>query len=134
MNKKQNWLIYMLLSTIIWSFFPIISGISLKNIPPFFLLMLATFFAGVSFFIVILVQKKLHELRNIQAWKYALFASVLIGVFHYGFYFSGLRYTTPGNAGIIAQTELIFSFFFFQLGKKESLSWKHIGGIVLIFV
>lgn len=45
--------------------------------------------------------------------------TLIIGIGFYSFYFLGLQYTTAGNASIIAQTEVLFSFIFFTYYEKN---------------
>jgi len=45
-----------------------------------------------------------------------------------------LRYTTAGNASLIAQTEIFFSFLFFNIWHKEYISFEHIMGAILMLI
>lgn len=86
------------------------------------------------FAVIVSVRKKWKEIRNWQAIKYLLCVVLFNGVLFYGFYFFGLKYTDPGNAGLIAQMEVLFTFLFFNIWKKEYISRKYLFGVLLMLL
>ncbi len=63
-----------------------------------------------------------------------LITTFILGIVYYLFYFFGLQYTSPGNASLIALTEVFFSFFFFNVWRKEYISFTHVVGSFLMLV
>jgi drug/metabolite transporter (DMT)-like permease len=43
-----------------------------------------------------------------------------------------LTYTSPGNAGLIAQTEVLFTFIFFNVWRKDYISRKQLFGALFM--
>lgn len=134
MNKKKTWLYPTFWSIVIAGIFPILASEILKNSQPFLQLTGTFFFASIVLWILLLIKGKLHELKNPSAWKYGLLTWVLNWALFYGFYYLGLKFTTPWNAALISQSEVIFSFLFFQSWKKEAFSKEHIfWSLLLVF-
>ncbi|MFZ2188288.1 MAG: DMT family transporter [Candidatus Moraniibacteriota bacterium] len=118
--------------SILWSLFPVITILSLVNISPLLSLAWSTLFAAVFFGIVLSVKNGWKELRNKAAIKDILITTFLLGIVYYGLFFTGLRYTTAGNASLIQLTEIFFSFLFFNIWRKEYFSLAHIAGAILM--
>ncbi len=134
MKHKFIWLIPTSISIVTAALFPIMAADAVTILPPFLSLLLTYIFASIMLLWLVAWQKKLHELKNKVAWKYGLYVGLLNSVAFYGFYYFGLITTSPGNAALIAQTEVIFSFLFFQAWHKEALSRSHIIGAFLIII
>ncbi len=128
------WLLPTIISITMAALFPIMASDAVRALPPFMSLGITYVFASSMLLLILWIQKKTHELKNIRAWKYGLYIGLLNSIAFYGFYYFGLLTTSPGNAALIAQTEVIFAFLFFQVGKKESLSRVHIIGAILIIL
>jgi len=131
-ERKGEWFIFA--SVLLWSFFPVITVLSYGTVPaPLSLawsIVLATFFFGA----VVTYRKKWSEARNPLLWKYALAIALFTGVLYYGLYFIGLETTMPGNAAIIALFEVFTSFLFFNLYRRERISWSHATGAVFVVI
>jgi drug/metabolite transporter (DMT)-like permease len=122
---------YIILESFIWAFFPIITILGIKDTNSIVALFWTTFFSMVFFFLLLIFRNKFNELKDINVWKYSLGISLFIGVIFYGLYFLGLERTNSINGAIVGKFEIITSFIFFQIFKKQSLSKKHITGIIL---
>jgi drug/metabolite transporter (DMT)-like permease len=131
MNETRKGDILILTSDIIWSLFPIVTFLGVKNIPSMLALFWAILFSLLFFLLFISIKKTWWELKNLQIWKYALGTAFFNGVIFYGLYFYGLTKTLPANAAIISAFEVVASYVFFQIIKKESISKKHKWGIIL---
>ncbi|MBP9802886.1 MAG: DMT family transporter [Candidatus Pacebacteria bacterium] len=131
-SKKGN--IFIILEMILWSLFPIISFLGLNGVPVFVSLFWVNIFAVLFFFSLVLLKDKLFELKNKRVWVLTIGVVVFINVLFYGFYFLSLKYTTPANASIVSMFEIITSYIFFQIIKKEHFSKKHILGICLAVI
>lgn len=132
MEHKTTWLYPTLGSILIGSIFPILASHTLKSAPAFLTLTVTFSVAVIILWIIILLQRKIYELKNKEVWRYGLLTGIFNGLLFYGFYYAWLLSTTPGNAALIAQTEVIFSFLYFQAWHKESLSRSHIWGAVIL--
>lgn len=126
--------VFISLEVILWGLFPVVTVLSFRGIPPLISLAWSTLFSAVFFAIVLTVRRSWGELRNTEALKDILIATLLTGVLYYGLYFSGLQHTTAGNASLIALSETLFSFLFFNLWKKESFSFAHGAGVMLMLL
>jgi len=119
---------------LLWSLFPIITILSYASFNPITSLAYSTLFAAVFFGLAMAVRGKLKELYSPAAWKYIFPIAFFIGWLFYGFYFTGLKYTTAGNASIISLMELFFAYLLFNVYKKQSFSKKHTLGAVLMLL
>jgi len=118
----------------IWSLFPILTIISLSSLSPILSLAYSTLFACVFFAIVMAIRGKFSELKTKGIYLQILYIAFFIGWLFYGLYFVGLKYTTAGNASIIALMELFFSYLLFNVWKKQYFSPRHTLGAILMLL
>lgn len=130
--KKGN--IFILVQVVLWALFPVITVLGLSGVSSLVSLFWVNVFAALFFFCIFAFRNKWHELKNKQLWFYILGIVVFIGIIFYGLYFWGLSKTTAGNGSLIALFEIVPSYIFFQLIRKEYLSRKQIIGIVLMII
>ena len=116
----------------LWGLFPVITVVSFSTLAPIVSLAFSVLFAAVFFGLYITARKKWREMQDTSVWKDYLLMALLIGVWYYGFYFYGLKYTRPGNAALIALLEFFYSFLFFNVWKKQFFSLRHIAGALLM--
>lgn len=126
--------LYILGQSIIWAFFPIVTIISFREVPPLFSLAISSVFLVLMFGIILGLRGKFKELSTPGVWKYLPLITIFITFLYYGLYFTGLKFTTPGNAGIIALMEIFFSYLYFNVWRKEFFSASHTIGAVLMLV
>ncbi len=119
---------------VIWAFFPIITILSYQSLPPILSLAYSSIFAVLFFGAIIIFRKKTKEIFHPKVWLYIPVIAFFITILFYGFFFTGLQYTTAGNASIIALMELFFSYLFFNIWKKEYFSVGHTLGAALMLV
>ncbi|MFA7209197.1 MAG: DMT family transporter [Parcubacteria group bacterium] len=119
---------------VLWSLFPVVTILSLKTVAPLLSLAWSTLFAAIFFGIVLFFKNGWGKLKDKSAIKDILLATLILGVIFYLLFFSGLHYTTAGNASLIGLTEIFFSFLFFNIWHKEYFSKDHIIGAVLMLV
>jgi len=128
--RKGEW--FLLSSVVMWSFFPVITLISVSQVPPIFAAAGSTLFAAIFFAIVLTVQKKWQEFKIAGIWGDMFLSAFLIGILFYGLFFLGAGKTTAGNAAIVGLTEVFFSFLFLSvLSGKEKFVWYHFLGALL---
>lgn len=128
-SKKGN--IYIIVEMILWSFFPIVSFLGLGKLPGIVALFWVNIFSTLLFLIIMIFRKKLKELKNKKAWIYAIGTVIFINIIFYGLFFYALDKTTPSNVAIMGLFEIVPSYIFFQLVKKEHFSKIHLLGIIL---
>jgi drug/metabolite transporter (DMT)-like permease len=119
---------------VLWAFFPIITILSFTTFNPVTSLAWSTLFAAVFFAVVMAARGKVKEIFNPKIYRYVIIISFFIGWLFYGFYFFGLKYTTAGNASVIALTELFFSYLLFNIWKEQEFSRAHTAGAVLMLL
>ncbi len=127
--KKGN--IFIISEMILWSLFPIFSTLGFKGISPMVSLFWVNVFATVFFFVLMWKPGRWQELRNRKVWIHTLWIVLFICIIFYGLMFYGLSKTTPANVAIIALFEIVPTYIFFQIIKKEHFDSKHIFGIIL---
>ncbi len=118
----------------LWSLFPILTLLSYKTLSPLFTYSLIMLFSGLTLTLIITLRKKWHELREWSAIKYTLISTFFIGFLFYFLIFIGLKYTTSGNASIVALMEIFFSYIIFNLWYKEKQKGLHLlGAFLMVF-
>ncbi len=126
--RAKQGIVYAVLSNILWAFFPVLTLVTYRAFPSLLALAVTTGIAAVFFLLVMLTRNKMHELRTPKLFYYIFFITLFIAIGGYGFYYWGLTYTSPGNAGIIGLFEVFTSFLFFNLFHKEAFSKVHMIG------
>jgi drug/metabolite transporter (DMT)-like permease len=134
LSKEKEGEFFIFGQAALWALFPVITILSYNKVSPLISLAVSSMFAAVFFAVILSIKKKWHEVKNASAFKDILRATFFIGILYYLFYFLGLRYTSAGNASIIVLTEILFSYLFFNLWKKDPLPLLHIVGAVLMMV
>ena len=110
LSRTRTGELYVFFEAILWSLFPVLSRFSVQSFPPLFTAGLSTLISSLFFAGVLTFKKEWHELGVRAAWKDILLVTLYIGVVFYAILFIGLRYTTAGNASIMALMEVFFSF------------------------
>ncbi|MDD3066528.1 MAG: DMT family transporter [Candidatus Gracilibacteria bacterium] len=127
--------LFIVAEALLWAAFPIVTKVTYKFLPPIHTLAYATLAAAVFFGILFIFNKGWRELSKWEAWKPILLSTFIIAILFYAFFFWGLQTTTAGNASIISQMELWFSFIFFGLIlRKEKYTRAALLGALLMFV
>jgi drug/metabolite transporter (DMT)-like permease len=122
------------LEIFLWSFFPIVTILSLSIIPSLTSLAWSTAFSSVFFVVLVTIKKQWGYIKNILLWKYALGITLLNGVLYYILYFIGLQYTSAGNASIIVLLEVLTTYIFFNVILQEHITKEYILGSVLMLL
>lgn len=130
-KRKGEWFIFS--ATFIGAFFPIITVLSLTNIPPLISLGWSTALSALFFGLFVLYRKTWREFGNPILWKYMFFIVLFIGLLTYGLIFFALEKTTPGNVAVIELFAVFTSFLFFNVWRREGISFEYkIGSILMI--
>lgn len=133
-SEERKGELIILAEAFLWSLFPVITILSFKNVSPILSLAWTVLFSAFFFGIVLCVKGGWRDLGNKKALGDILLATGILGIIYYLLFFFGLRYTSAGNASIIALTEVFFSFLFFNVLRKEYFSFQYGVGAVLVLV
>ena len=131
-NVQHQGEIFILGSATLWGLFPIVTVLSYHSLSPLISLVISSFFASLFFAALITKKHTWYELYNRAAVKNILLSTLFTGIIYYLLIFVGLQFTTPGNASIVALTEIFFSFLFFHVFRREYLPLNHIIGAFLM--
>lgn len=134
LSEEKQGEIIIFFEAALWGLFPVITILSFKNVSPLISLGWSTLFATIFFALVISVKRRWQEMKNKAALKDILLTTLILGVVYYLLFFTGLHYTSAGNAGIIALTEVFFSFLFFHVWRKDHIPATHIVGAILMLI
>ncbi|MFA5022594.1 MAG: DMT family transporter [Patescibacteria group bacterium] len=132
LSKDQQGELFIFAEATLWSFFPIITILSYSKLSPLISLAGSTLFAALFFAIFLAGKNKWQEIKDLSVLGDIILATLFIGILYYFLIFTGLKYTTAGNASIISLAEVFFSFLFFNIWKKEYLSIENILGAILM--
>jgi len=132
MKKEHTGELFTFSGAVLTAFFPIITILSYKIIPSMFSLAISTLLTSIFFLAYMVYKKKLSELKNPILWKYMIGIVFFISILYYVFYYFGLTKTTSGNASIIALFEVCTSYIYFNLFRKEQLTFESKVGIILM--
>lgn len=134
LSKERQGEMFIFFESILWALFPIVTILSFKNVPPLVALAWSTLFAAAFFGILLFLKNGWKELKNKEAIGDILLTTFILGIVFYVLFFTGLRYTTAGNASLIGLTEIFFSFLLFNVWHKEYFSFAHIAGAALMLI
>lgn len=131
-SQKGN--IYIISEMIIWSLFPIISLLGLSGLASLVSLFWVNIFSTIFFLIIVIFRGNFSDFWDRKVWLYSLGAVVFIDVILYGLFFFALGKTTPANASIVGLFEIVPSYLFFQILKKEKFKKKYVYGLILALI
>lgn len=131
LNREKQGELFIFSELVLWSLYPVITIISFNKLSPLVSLAISTAFSAIFFAGLLTLRKKWHELKNTSAMKDIFLVSLINGVLFYLFSFFGLRYTSAGNASIIALIEVFFTYLFFHVWRKDYLPTQHALGAIL---
>jgi drug/metabolite transporter (DMT)-like permease len=130
MHKTRSGELMIFGESLLWSLFPIFTILTVSGLPPLYSASITTFVAALFFAAVISLQKNWKQLLYVQAWKYILGATLIIGILFYSLVFVGISKTSAGNAGIALLMEVFFSFLILYFWKKERATARNVMGAV----
>lgn len=133
-TTQQQGEILIFLESFLWSFFPIMTLLTVSGISPLYALSLTTLASTFFFGSIVLIQGQWRKWRHITVWKEFLIMTLLLGILFYFFVFTGLKYTTSGNASIILLMEVFFTFFILRLWGKEYPPKGHVIGATFMLL
>jgi len=125
--------ITILSSSVLWSLFPILTVLSFVGLGSITALAWTTAISLVFFFVLAVVRRSWVNVFKKELLIPLLSIAAINGVIFYALFFLGLEHTSPGNAAIIGTMEILFTFLFFNVWKKEGISRNNMMGVVLMF-
>lgn len=134
MTEAQKGNIFILSETILWAFFPIVSMLGLTGIGGLVSLFWVNLFATIFYAVVMLFKNSWGDLKDTKVWIYTSGVVFFICVMLYGLYFVALPYTTPTNASIVVLFEIVPTYIFFHIIRKDPFKKIHLLGIVLVVI
>lgn len=123
---------YILFGAFFWSLFPIAIVLSYSSLSGLISLAWSTLIAAIFFATVMFFRRLPFFIIDATYWKYLVGVTFFNGSLFYIFYYVGLESTTPGNASLIGLTEILTSFLFFNVFRKEFMSKEHKVGAVIM--
>lgn len=127
MTKEREGELMMLGLTLLESWFPILSIISIAYIGALHTYTYSLLIA-LGFFLVIMAKRnRFSELKNREAYKDLLLTSFWITLL-FTLVFIGMKYTTAGNMAVIIFLQLLFSYLYFNLFGNERMNTLHLVG------
>ncbi|WP_345974643.1 DMT family transporter [Sulfurimonas sp. HSL3-7] len=133
MQEERKGEIYMLLLSLIESWFPILSLFSIPLIGAIYSYTFAIVIATVIFLALVVYQKKVPELFQKNARKDLLLTTLFINLL-FVLVFIGLQYTTAGNMAVIIFLQLLFAYLYFNVFGSDRLSPMQTAGAALMGV
>ncbi len=133
MREERKGEIYMLLLSVLESWFPILSLFSIALIGAIYSYAFTVLIATVVFVGLVIYQKKTAELFQRDALKDLLWTTFYINLL-FVLLFIGLRYTTAGNLAVIIFLQLLFAYLYFNLFGRDRLSPTHTFGAVMMSI
>jgi len=133
MKEERKGEIYMLLLSLLESWFPIFSLFSIALIGAMFSFAFSVSIATMIFISLVIYQKKLPELFSKAARKDLLLTTFFINLL-FLLAFTGLQYTTAGNMAVIIFMQLFFAYLYFNVLGEHKLSITHTIGAVIMAV
>ena len=133
MQEERKGEIYMLLLSLLESWFPIFSLFSIALVGAMFSFAFSVSIATLIFMALVIYQKKLPELFNKKARKDLLLTTFFINLL-FLLVFTGLKYTTAGNMAVIIFMQLFFAYLYFNVLGDHKLSTMHTVGAVIMAV
>ena len=121
-------------SAVLWSLFPILTILSFSGLPPMTSLAWVTFLSLLFFLCIALVRSSWVNIFKKDILFPLLGATLITGILYYVLFFFGLQRTSAGNAGILGTLEILFSFLFFNVWRKEFIDRKHIIGAIFMLL
>lgn len=134
MNESIKGNMYILAEMVLWSLFPIVSLLGLSGMASITSLFWVNLFATIFFLVLMFWRGKWKELGIKKVWYYTFGVVFFICVMLYGLYFIALPKTTPTNASIVALFEIVPTYFFFHIIRKEAFKKSHILGVLLAVI
>ncbi len=133
-TEKLKGEIFVLSSGILWAFFPVLVALSYTGVSGLTSFAWSSLLAAIFFFGMVTYKNSWRDIRNTTFWNYILRITFFNAFLFYLLYYISLKYTSPGNVALLMQTEILSSFLFFHILKKDGISKEHQCGILFMLM
>lgn len=133
-SKERVGEIFVLSSSVLWAFFPILTILSYSELGPITSLAWTTLLSLIFFLGIATYRASWVNIFTKELFFPLLGVAITLSISFYALFFFGLQHTSAGNASIIATFEIFFSFLFFNIWRKEFINKEHIWGAILMFI
>ncbi len=127
-NKQLSWDILIIVSLVMWGFFPIVTKSAMEVLPVILVVALTTFFSFFYYLFFFIKNKEWKYFRVKEWWKDIILYSFSLWVIFYGLTFYWVSQTSSINASIFGLSEIFFSYLIFGI-----LFWKEKSSLHEIF-
>lgn len=131
MTKEREGEILMVGLSLLESWFPIFSIVSMSYIGALHTYTYSLLIALAFFIIIMFKRDRFKELKNKEAYKDLLLTSFWITSL-FALIFIGMRYTTAGNMAVIIFLQLLFAYLYFNVFGKEKMHPLHVWGALIM--
>ncbi len=131
MTKEREGEILMVGLSLLESWFPIFSIVSISYIGALHTYTYSLLIALIFFIMIMFKRDRFKELKNKEAYKDLLLTSFWITSL-FALVFVGMRYTTAGNMAVIIFLQLLFSYLYFNVFGKEKMHTLHVWGAFIM--
>lgn len=131
MTKEREGELLMLGLTVLESWFPILSIVSMSYVGALHTYMYSLIIALFFYVVIMYKRKRFVELKNKDAYKDLLLTTFWITSI-FTLIFIGMRYTTAGNMAVIVFLQVLFSYLYFNVFGKEKMEKAHLIGAVMM--
>lgn len=118
--------------SLLWGFNYVASAYMLRDFSPIFLSFVRLVVMSLFLLSVAAVHRNLKRPTK-REWMLLLYAGVFGTLFNQFFYFTGLQYSTAGNAALIIALSPIATTLLSRLFLKEALTWMRVAGALVAF-
>ncbi len=137
-SEQRKGELYLLAEEFLWGWFPIVTLLSYPYVAPLWSMGLTLAVATVFFAVMMSGWTRRRrslwpELRRRRAWKDLAWSSFYIALV-YVLLFTGLSFTTAGNAALILFLQVFFAFLYFNILQGEKMSPIHLAGAGLMSI
>lgn len=133
MTKEKTGTILIILSTVIWSMFPVLTNYGTKDISPLTFAALTTLVSGIATFFYMLYEKKLYQLKDKKTYFPLLMITVCIVIIPYTLLFIGSSLTSGINTSVLLLSEIIFTLIFTPFIGEKTTGYKLLGAGGIFF-
>ena len=131
----MQWLLYTLLSAIIWAFVPILVKLSTVRIDPVVITTIRSTFVALFLIMFCMLTKKCAGMAYCNStridWIYLMAASVLSGI-SWILYFTAFKYGPVSKIAAIERISFVLTIILSSLLLKEQISMQMMVGIGLM--
>ncbi len=133
LSKERIGEIAVLGNGIAYSTFPVITKLTLETLAPITALAWATLISVPFFVLLSFFRSSWANPLDRKILPSLMGTAIIVGVLLPSLVFWGLKHTSAGNAGILLTFEVLATFLFFNVWRREEITREHVLGAGLMF-